>query len=94
MPPKRVPKKLPSEQIPFNCESSSNPHNPIGLEFIVNRDAELKREYKKKISSENQILSDLNVLLDQEEIKSKGKKQDEDLLRFKAQLKQLREKLV
>jgi hypothetical protein len=95
MPPKRVSKKLPTEQIPSNSESSSN-HllNAIRLQFDVNHDAELKQEYntKRLVSKQNSCV--LNALLDQEERKSKSKQQDGDLLLFKAQLKQLREKLV
>jgi len=95
MPPKKVSKKTPTENIPLNSEISLNPLiHAIEIETQVDERAEKNRVIKKKQSIEQKELWDLNVLLHQQEVKSKSEQQDGELLLFKAQLKQLREKLV
>lgn len=62
----------------------------IGSNSQIDSRAEKIRDFKKKQLTEQKDLQKLNVLLHQEEVQS----QNCDLPFFKAQLKQLREKLV
>ena len=81
MPPKQGPRKV-NKKVQDEKEEEKNCR------------AEQKRVFQQKQSCEQQELKKLNVLLHEEEILSQSDQDDRKLLFFKAQLKQLREKLV
>ena len=98
MPPKKGTKKVNEKKDGTNLASNSTGYAGLPIEFEsdmgtkphIDRRAEQNRDLKKRQLSEQKDLQKLNVLLHQEEVQS----QNGDLPLLKAQLKQLRQKLV